>query len=338
MSAASEDELLRDLDDEAAWLQYGEELVSRGDPQGELVAVQAALAHQPESDALRAREQRLFDTHKREWIGGIPEDGQGCTLTWRYGFVNSIAVRHDWLDVGHTAAELVRRLLESPAGRFLREIVTDGQRTFHYEALVGMLATAQPRSLQGLELLHEEHSLQRRYHDLGDLGRLWTAAPGLRRLVLRGAKLRLGDIRAPELRQFHVCSRVVEYIDALASARWPLLDNLQFDLSLDTGEAMALLDPILAGRGLAALRHLGLKYCSFGDALCRALTTAPLASQLQTLDLSATKLTPAGARALHENREAFPRLRRLVVSQHRLGASDKALLSKVYRDVLLDDA
>jgi len=86
-------ELLRaivdDPDDVDAYLVYADWLQARGDPRGELVAVQVALERSPDAELL-AREAALLEQHGVDW--GVPAD---ATVVWRYGFVRALEFG-DW--------------------------------------------------------------------------------------------------------------------------------------------------------------------------------------------------------------------------------------------------
>src|SRR5262245_39883880 len=71
-------------DEDAPRLIYADWLEERGDPRGEFIRVQCALARPDLNDAgrakLQAREQELLLKHGRDWLG------QGCSprLRWRF--------------------------------------------------------------------------------------------------------------------------------------------------------------------------------------------------------------------------------------------------------------
>jgi len=60
--------ILASPDDDAPRIVYADWLTERGDPRGEFITVQLALAKRP-TDALRAREAELLKKHKKAWVG-----------------------------------------------------------------------------------------------------------------------------------------------------------------------------------------------------------------------------------------------------------------------------
>src|SRR5206468_7966092 len=67
--------IIADPDDDAPRLIYADWLDERGDPRGEFIRVQCALARMDEWDPrrwdLKRREQDLLAAHKRAWLGTI---------------------------------------------------------------------------------------------------------------------------------------------------------------------------------------------------------------------------------------------------------------------------
>jgi uncharacterized protein (TIGR02996 family) len=84
------------LDDDAPRLVYADALAERGDPRGELIHVQCALAKTPPgaaADGLRARERELLLAHEREWIADLeplPVRPIGPSWTFGRGFVEVV--------------------------------------------------------------------------------------------------------------------------------------------------------------------------------------------------------------------------------------------------------
>ncbi|HEX7704602.1 MAG TPA: hypothetical protein VF403_27870, partial [Kofleriaceae bacterium] len=71
---------------------------------------------------------------------------------------------------------------------------------------------------------------------------------------------------------------------------------------------------LLARRDLTALRELGLMNSTNSDAICELLAESPLAAQLEVVDLSLGTLGDEGVRVLLANRDRFPKLQRLIIS------------------------
>jgi uncharacterized protein (TIGR02996 family) len=100
----------------------------------------------------------------------------------------------------------------------------------------------------------------------------------------------------------------------LRRSRLPALERLGVDFQYDwyVGWQPEDIAALCEATGLPRLAHLELRYSLLGNEICRMLPGAPFAAQLQTLDLTATEVSEAGARHLVERRAAFPRLERLI--------------------------
>ena len=97
-------------DDDRPRLVYADHLMERGDPRGELIAVQCALAHHEATDEpadlhrLVRRERKLLDDHLVTWIAGARAILRRH-MTFRRGFVE-----HANLDDPQELASLMPRL------------------------------------------------------------------------------------------------------------------------------------------------------------------------------------------------------------------------------------
>lgn len=107
------------LDD--ARLVLGDEMLAAGEPLGELVAVQAALARTPEDDVLLSRERQLWRENEERWFGELAAQMRKDSLVdygWRLGFLDSLTLRT-------TNARFYRETTTSSPARFLRRLVVD---------------------------------------------------------------------------------------------------------------------------------------------------------------------------------------------------------------------
>jgi len=85
-------------DDDELRLVYADALSEQGDPRGELIAVQCAMANAP-TEALRVREAELLRAHRDAWFGPVdrflrrrnPQDGSAYRV--RRGFVDHVRAR-----------------------------------------------------------------------------------------------------------------------------------------------------------------------------------------------------------------------------------------------------
>src|SRR5262245_12486953 len=78
--------------DDAPRLCYADWLVRQGDPRGEFIRLQVALAGMPEDNLrrqnLRERERELLERHKQEWSG--PLGDLAGPVEFRRGFVERV--------------------------------------------------------------------------------------------------------------------------------------------------------------------------------------------------------------------------------------------------------
>ncbi|MEO8705244.1 MAG: TIGR02996 domain-containing protein [Kofleriaceae bacterium] len=300
--------ILERIDDRELYAVYGDWLAERGDPRGELIAIQLALEANPIPE-LRAREAALLDEHAYEWLGGFawaPLRELGCV--WRHGFLTSIRIGNSEVGGGRSidfpdSAYEIRELARLPHAAFIQSLdiqPTSLWNTFEAIGLHGISATT-------LSICSETE----------ELGDVEPAYPGLARLGelrLEGRALRLGSIVLPALRSLEIVTRGLtrDNLVSMRMAAWPALERLVLwlgepdldgcDIALDD------LDWILAADNLHNVRHLGL--CGREPAaLLASLADAPILRQLHTLDLAGSFLDDAGARLFRDRAAAFAHLR-----------------------------
>ena len=105
-------EVLAHPDDDAPRLVYADHLTEQGDPRGELITVQCALARTPpdERAELAAREAELLRKHGRAWRKEAEQVARDCEL--RRGFVAKVTASAAAF-VTHGAALLAREPVRS---------------------------------------------------------------------------------------------------------------------------------------------------------------------------------------------------------------------------------
>ncbi|BCY11147.1 STM4015 family protein [Actinoplanes sp. L3-i22] len=137
-----------------------------------------------------------------------------------------------------------------------------------------------------------------------DITPLLEAFPALERLWVRGSQgLELTPGRFPGLRELVLQSGglPLPVIRAVAASDLPNLEHLELWLGVATygGDARAEdLAPILGGRSMPALTHLGLCNSEIADEVAAAVAAAPVVARLTRLDLSLGMLGDLGAEAL----------------------------------------
>jgi uncharacterized protein (TIGR02996 family) len=321
-----------------AFLVYGDWLLEMGEPLGELVSVQAALAKvlaeegeeegggSPKAMMLRQREAAILSENEKNWIGHF----RRYDHTWSFGFLESIKLnepdRGDCIDV-----------LELTAARFLRELEIEllGHRAFENSEVVSALAeVGLPPILRKLVLA--PRAANARAVDIGNVRSLWARLVRLKELVIRAGNVTFGTIDLPMVEKVTFTTNPTpEMINALTRAVWPKLQELRIELTEQMGYRMGqpfdinLFEPLIISLGQrskeeppdpkqTALTHFTLSGHFGGDALVEILTTrAPElleSPSLVSLDLSRAGMTDAGAQALITSTKKLARLTKLDLS------------------------
>ncbi|HEX8538484.1 MAG TPA: WGR domain-containing protein [Cystobacter sp.] len=321
----------KDPDNVEGYLVYGDWLQSQGDPRGELIALQCA-AHQAsgeEATTLKRQASALVRKYKKYLLGTLADkEDNEVDVGWRFGFIQSARLARGDFDSEFDVPEAVTRLMALPSARFLRELtvgMVDFEGENYYGGVIGALAETKCPTLEKLFLGDFEYpdETEISWSYVEDISPLYTAFPRLRSLKLRGGSLKMGEVNLPELREFTVESGGVplEAVQSLVKANWPKLERLEVWFGAENygaGGGVDDIQPLLDGKGVPALKHLGLRNAEFTNELCKALPRAKILSQLETLDLSMGTMTDEGAEALAANAAAFKHLKRLDVTENLL--------------------
>ena len=319
------------------------------------------------ADAARA----LLERHARHFLGDLGEHAERLTLTWHRGFLDTATLVAEEPAEGDgddddppTDGVLLHRLLRLRSAGLLRALCVeqpesddpgDGDRDRPIELLRGALAGPPAPALRSFTLGCEPWYLDETDDDfydhtsarevapvLGALDRLGERFPRLEHLSLAGRDLGLRTWRFPHLRhaELHFARPEEPAVAAFARADWPTLRSLRlglgnYDCAADEADAPVVLGPILAAERTPALRHLALVHLPDADAVCGVLTRSPASARLETLEISSSNLTGAGARELCRGRARFVRLRRLDVAHNFLTPDDERRLRRAFVDITL---
>ena len=318
-------------DDREPYLLYADWLSERGDPRGELIALDVALE---DREALRRedpflprelerRRAHLYKEHGRAWCGALLETDDVDTY-WRRGFIRGAFIGHDDSPEGTDGARLYAALRTLPAAVALREL------TF---AVPSPPAETEP-CWEGCTRALAEHGVpptfrslayRRGYWDLsetrlGALEPLYAAVPWLEDLSIALGRMDLGRIELPALRSFAVTTGGLSRanIRSVCEARWPALERLDlcFGEEAAFGAECTLDDvlPLLEPRGLDRLHTLGIRNAPFVNELVPRIATSGVLRRLRELDLSMGTLGDEGAQSILEHAAAFRHLEVLDVS------------------------
>lgn len=333
--------LAEDPMDREAAMVYGDLLQRRGDPRGELVALQlAAEAERVESPRAanpRARNAqtavgKYFAKHAAALLGPLAahvkdvRDPSVPPFVWRAGFIHRLQ-----LDAGDRGA-IAREVLRHPSGQLLVELAVKADDREAAVAVLDAVRANPPRALQELDLFARA--------DL-ELGDLWGSIPRVRRLSLTARSFELGKLAMPAVQRarFFGLALSPRCMHAIATAPWPVLERLELRLGNRYGKVSAAFEdvlPLLVRSDLPALTHLKIRGAGFAGAICRALVGSPLAGQLVVLDLSHGTINPRDAEILAEHKARFPQLRELWIPLTGLWGDAAKGLTGVAKHVISD--
>jgi uncharacterized protein (TIGR02996 family) len=314
------------------YLVYGDWLQEQGDPLGELVARQAAVAFVPDEQDHRKAAMQYLREHESYLVGGLARYRQAVRIDWHMGFIWSAKL---WTEV-ITEEELQGRvlldwLLGLPTARFLRELwlgPLDHEGLEQYRAMLEvLLATSRP-ALRSLHVGVVDGSLvPGSGTDGGDLRPVGRMLPELRQLEVRVGHAQLTGLELPKLEglALELDSATKETLEALGESGLPELARLELSLSgyrLETRDLVKLV-PLFDASRIPKLRQLSLRVNETGDALVELLASSAVLAQLEQLDLSSCGLTDEGAQVIVKNAERYSGLARLDVSRNWL--SDDAV-------------
>ncbi len=329
VNPALEAAILKAPDDIDGYLVYGDWLQSKGDPRGELIAVQAALLGKPNDQALQKKERDILAEHAEALLGDLMEidaADQEIILGWRLGFLASVALGGDGESVpGELDADAAyRKIMRLGSSRFIRELKflalgTEEGEPDYSELIQCVADVGVPPLLRSLTFSCEDYQVS--WTTLGDISLLYPKLRKLEELRIKMGALTLGTITLPTLKLFEVITGGLtrKNLASVCSATWPKLETLTLYFGSDSygSDCTALdLQPIFEAKGLKKLRHLALANAEFTDHLPSALATSSILPQLKTLDLSKGTLSDEGAEVLIEMADAFTHLEKLDLDQN----------------------
>lgn len=303
--------LCEDLDDPMAWQVFGDWLVQRGDPHGELILLGLQRAESEGEARLRldARIAELEQEHRQRWLGGTLHGyveraqqvrGLSIELGERHGYILRARIS------GFHAAKprpdrVARTLLKAPAAGFLREFDID------YGDPEGLI-TNQLRALDELPALRVARIGVYRdsYAPL-----LLAKAPRLQELTIWG-NASVDALEHPRLERLRIMlgSTAPWAVHAFAL---PNLRSLTLSLWRSDFEGSG---PLLTGVGLPKLERLGLVRCERLEELLPVIAASPLLQRVRVLDLSDGHLGPRGVPALLALARSFAQLEQLELQRN----------------------
>jgi predicted DNA-binding WGR domain protein len=324
-------------DDVAPWEIYGDWLISKGDLRGEIAALRRAHKDRDANRMLAIHYDALFGAHARD-LKDIVRD-----LEWKHGFVRHAVIHlRDPDSSGMPFADYVRTFLASPIARFIDSLQLGlaGQSRNNWGPTLRAIADSPQAPFLRVLRFDAEKSYEVSWIALGDLDG-WTAFPHLEVLRFRaGGGGTLGTLALPalEIFEYESCGITKREIDTIAAAPWPKLERLVLWLGArdrDAIETVSPLRPILDGRQLPVLSHLGFPNSELIEDLIPMLAESPLLLQLRSLDLS--KSTLVSSVALVKHAAAFRHLDSISLEQNLLSDDHCEAIRAVLPNARLDD-
>ncbi|MFV8754877.1 WGR domain-containing protein [Nannocystaceae bacterium ST9] len=346
-------------EDPQAWSVYADWLQGEGDPWGERISLGIAHANAKgaEKTKLKKAIDKLDEQHSEHFFGKAlaklmtAEDfEQVAKLDWQYGFVVGIRVAAPEFEWSGTGADtILRAVVKSPAGRFLRSVAL-GLIDFDGEGDLGKGIDALSKSgtLAAMRDLFvgdfESDETEISWVEVGDVDKLLTVMPNLRSLKVRGGAIGLGKA----LEHDNLVSLTIETgglpaaaVKALAKCRLPKLESMEVwfgQKNYGSGGTIKMLEPLFTGEGVPKLVHLGLMNCEFEDEIAIRLAKSPLLARLKSLDLSMGTLRDVGGQAILDAIESFEQLESLDLSHNYMTDKvAKALQKKLGKRVDVSD-
>jgi uncharacterized protein (TIGR02996 family) len=333
--------IVEDPKNDAPYLAYGDYLQEQGDPRGELIATQVALATAKgdRKKKLQAAETKLLKKHPALHLGDYPMP-EHITVEWRHGFWKSVKIENikDWMNDDIVIPPTMPALFALPAAQFVTELRVGVLRWEHNETdvpalikQVGKLPIA--KRIRTLFLGDFPANVDMAHYQMGNVSKLDTLFPNLRRLTLRSGEMTVGKLRLPKLRELSVQTCGLRAVDvrSIVNAKLPKLKRLEIWFGSENQGAEGTEDdlaPLLAGKGFPKLEHLGLMNAEFTNELCALLPKSKVLGQLKTLDLSMGTMNDEGAAAL-VHKTAWKGLTKLDVRANFLTPKGIAILRKL---------
>lgn len=293
--ATLEAELRERPDDVETHLIYGDWLQSRGDPRGQLVQLQHAIANAPSRAVeaeLRVRERQLMREHGGHLFGPLRPIADAVVVRWSLGFIDTAFVGA----VGGASPvaglmQVLHDLLRLPIAARTRSLGLTSAllRRPQLESL--LCSSDVVASLRELEL--GDHLLgpgSARSEPMPGFGRLWSHLRKLRKLKLHCDRPPLRSLYSETLE--HLALHVLSLPDTLAEpfvdGRLPRLRTLTLDLASADRISPATFANLLALPEFDGVTELNLQLPNhlIPHALANTFASIPRLASLELLDLS----------------------------------------------------
>jgi uncharacterized protein (TIGR02996 family) len=344
--------ILASPDDLSAYLVYGDWLSERGDPRGELIAVQAKLAETPNDVALKATEAKLLADHGKTWLGDLAgKEDKDLAVTWRLGFIDSVRIGPPVDDYGASDLDFpttIATLMGLPASKFIRELVVGSKEYDDYpttwsDCVDALAEHGVPQALTRLEF-NRGGFWDISSTELGSIEKLYPQLTGLRDLKIEMGSMELGTMSLPSLRSIEILTGGLTSanLESIGNAKWPHLEKLSLcigetDNDYGCNVQVEDVEKLLSRDTFGKVRHLGIANSSLADQVPELLAKSKLLAQLESLDLSRGTFGDVGARAIVDNAAAFKHLKKIDLTHNYVTEALAAELGKVGPEIILDE-
>lgn len=311
-----EAKLREDPSDLANHLIYGDWLQSRGDPRGQLVALQHALAAAegtPAAAELRAREREYRRQHLSHLFGPLRRVADVVTVSWSLGFIDAAFI-------GSSAPPLptLAALLRLPVAARLRSLGLTTKLLWHPRLEQVLCQSEVTTGLRELELGDHIHRGQQLEPPL-NFSRLWTQLRSMRKLTICHERPPLRSLHSSTLE--HLELRMLglpdpEFVEELresgprasdshtrhfVAGRLPRLRTLTLDFESAEDMSPVAFADLLALPEFDGVTELNLRLPANRPvpvAVAKILASIPRLSLLERLDLSGCVVDERGMEAL----------------------------------------
>lgn len=247
----------------------------------------------------------------------------GDNTAWRSGYLwISQKFEHSSMHDGDKeeldVAEALDELLGHPPTRFLREL-TVGIESYEdngYSGIAKIIGTRVKPTLRKLilgDFYSEKTELS--WSHIGDVAPIYKARRNLESLTLRSGGVKFGTIDLPKLKELRIITGELDKgaFKSVMSAKLPGLERLDLQLGEELQFEIPDLQPIFDGKLFPELEHLGLGNSLQGDAICAALASSKIASQLKSLDMAkgTLKLASIGVTRCHLTNTGIAQLNKI---------------------------
>ena len=223
-------------DDRDAYLVYGDWLSEKGDPRGELIAVQSKLEDDPQDPALREREKAIIAANKEAWLGDLAKLDKPVDfgVKWRRGFIDSVRIGPvDGYDTSEIDfPDTIEKVMQLPGIQFCRELQIgalsyDDYPTSWSDCVEKLADTGVPKALRRLEFTRGGY-WDISSTELGDLEPLYPKLQNLKELRIEMGNFNLGDMVIPSLEKLEIYTGGMGSgnMVSINDAPWPNLETL----------------------------------------------------------------------------------------------------------------